>query len=114
MTRPKINAEVSVGNIVSWSLVAIGFIAGYVKLEANANQTIKDVETLRATTKENRTYAEAIKNEAGRNDALMTDKVSLLATDVAVVKSEIRAMHKDVGDQFKTIIDNQKAILDKK
>lgn len=93
MTAPKVNLDrsVTIGNLVSWLLIAMGFVAGYTKLQDAQAQTVKDVALAAATASEARTSALAIKDDTNKS-------ISLLSKDIAVIKNTLENIDRNFTD----------------
>ncbi len=83
---PRLNNEVTIGNLVSWALIAIGFMAGYMQMRG-------DVTNNGLVAKEARETAQ----EAQR-------QIYTMKTDIAVIKATTVNTDKAVSEIKKYIL----------
>ena len=96
MTKPSLDGKISIGNIVSWLLVAGGFLAGYVKLQDASAQTAKDVV-------EAKNLAIAVQHAYLTADDIMKDRISSLTVDVAVIKTTVERIDRNQVNVIKVL-----------
>lgn len=83
MTKPHISSEITFGNLVSWGLIALGFVAGYFQLRAQVDST-------------------AIVAKDAKETAIAAQiSISDLKTDIAVIKNATANIDRTV-QEFRT------------
>jgi uncharacterized membrane protein (DUF4010 family) len=91
MTKPTINTQVSIGNIVSWALVLSGFIAGYVKMQEVQAQTSERVKAMEA-------HSGIFEAKSISKDEAIVAQLADLRLDLAVIKSNVMSINEKVDD----------------
>lgn len=79
-SRMKVSKDITIGNLVSWSLILIGFVAGFATLKGN---TAKALE---------------VANEAKITADSSKDAISSLRTDIAVIKVTTQNIEKSLDE----------------
>lgn len=92
MTVPKLDTKVSIGNIVSWTMIVISIIVGYVKMSDAQAQTAKEVAVALQRSEATMTMIQKNREDAQASDTIITAKVADLSTDVAVIKKTTESM----------------------
>jgi len=98
MSPPKVNSEISIGNIVSWALVVVGFIAGYVKLQGAVERSVADLLEVKKS-------AAVDENRLHNHETAEMERIADMKTDVAVLKTDVRAIRSSL-DSIERKLDN--------
>ncbi len=97
MTAPKIRPDITIGNIVSWTIIACGFLVGYTKLQDASAQSIKDVG-------EAKNLAINVQERLNQSEKVYQREAGDMKTDIAVIKSNVLT----INDKLDQIRDNQR------
>ncbi len=65
----RVSKEITMGNLVSWSLILVGFVAGFATLKGNTARALE------------------VANEAKTTAVAAKDSIADLKTDIAVIKN---------------------------
>jgi len=98
MTSPKISPGITYGNIVSWGVMILLGFGGYVKLQDSNSQNTKDISEARATAKEAQTMVASVKDAQVLSDRDIQGKLSAVAVDIAIIKTQIGSMDKKLDE----------------
>jgi hypothetical protein len=89
MTLPKlpvkVEGNITIGNVVSWAMIAFGLVAGYTKLQDASAQNTKDVA-------ESKALALSVSDKLNESDKRRDREISEIKTDVAVIKANVLTM----------------------
>jgi hypothetical protein len=97
MTAPKLNSEITIGNVVSWVMIGISLVVGYTKLTDASAQNMRDVA-------EAKSLSIGVQDKLLQSDRERQKEISEMKTDVAVIKTNILT----INDKLDEIRINQR------
>lgn len=92
----QLEKKITTGNIVSWAMILVGLVAGYVKLETAVAQNVKDVAAATA-------LAAKVEQSLRDLDAVRASQINQITTDMAVTKVIVGQMDMTMGKMDKKI-----------
>lgn len=88
---PKVDSQITIGNMVSWALVVIAFVTGFVKLQEASAQNARDVV-------EAKSIAVRASERLTASDLVRQADIGALKTDIAVIKSNVLTMNEKIDE----------------
>ena len=91
MTAPKLSREISIGNIVSWLIMAGSLIVAFTKIQAAADQSLNDSATAKAVAYDAQDRLNVL-------DRARDVQIYEIKTDVAVIKANVLTINEKIDD----------------
>lgn len=88
---PKFDSQITTGNIVSWSLLVIAIVSGFVRLQDVSAQNQKDVL-------EAKVLAASVQDRLNMVERINQKEQAEMKTDIAVIKANVLTFSEKLDD----------------